>query len=87
MNDDLRMIDWVPDGDIKLRPRDYGKKDFNRLQRSPDLFARKFDAEKDTHILSLLERHLQSPAANNYCQPAQALKIPSDSNRLDATFA
>ena len=23
INDDLRMIDWVPDGDIKLRPRSF----------------------------------------------------------------
>lgn len=66
MNDDLRMIDWVPEGDIKLRPRNYGEKDLDQLQRSPDLFARKFDAEDDTRILSLLERHLRSPAANNY---------------------
>src|SRR3546814_9351393 len=25
MNDDLRTIDWVPDGDIKLRPRKIGR--------------------------------------------------------------
>jgi Core-2/I-Branching enzyme len=66
MNDDLRMIDWVPDGDIKLRPRNFGTSDLIRLQNSPDLFARKFDAEEDKQILSLLERHLKSPEANNY---------------------
>jgi Core-2/I-Branching enzyme len=66
MNDDLRMIDWVPDGDIKLRPRNYGTSDLIRLQNSPDLFARKFDAEEDMEILSLLERHLKSPEADNY---------------------
>lgn len=72
MNDDLRMIDWVPDGDIKLRPRNYETKDFADLQRSPDLFARKFDAEEDTEILTLLERHLQSPAARIFKKPAPA---------------
>ncbi len=66
MNDDLRMIDWVPDGDIKLRPRNYDEKDIDQLQRSTDLFARKFDAEQDTEVLSLLEQHLRSPAANVY---------------------
>lgn len=72
MNDDLRMIDWVPDGDIKLRPRNYDARDLDQLQRSTDLFARKFDAEDDTEILTLLEHHLQSPGANNYWVPAHA---------------
>lgn len=66
MNDDLRMIDWVPDGDIKLRPRNYEGADLDQLQSSGDLFARKFDAEEDPDILSLLERHLRTPAANIY---------------------
>ena len=86
MNDDLRMIDWVPDGDIKLRPRNYGEKDLDQLQQSPDLFARKFDAEDDTAILSLLERHLQSPAANTYRIPAPAPRTPSYSNTVDMAF-
>lgn len=66
MNDDLRMIEWVPDGDIKLRPRNFNAADIKQLQRSPDLFARKFDAEDDSEILSLLERHLKTPVANTY---------------------
>jgi hypothetical protein len=66
MNDDLRMIDWVPDGDIKLRPRNYDANDLDALECSPHLFARKFDAEEDTAILSLLERHLKSSKANVY---------------------
>jgi Core-2/I-Branching enzyme len=66
INDDLRMIDWVPDGDIKLRPRNYDARDMVELARSPDLFARKFDAETHTAILSLLELHLTSSAANTY---------------------
>ncbi|WP_243841269.1 hypothetical protein [Novosphingobium sp. PhB55] len=77
MNDDLRMIDWVPDGDIKLRPRNYDEADLKELQRSTDLFARKFDAEQDTRILSLLERHLRTPAADVYHAPPNAVKMPS----------
>ncbi len=76
VNDDLRMIDWVPDGDIKLRPRNYEQRDLAQLQNSTDLFARKFDAEEDTKILTLLERHLLSPAANVYRVPANALSAP-----------
>lgn len=63
VNDDLRTIDWVPDGDIKLRPRTFVTSDFLRLTLSPDLFARKFDADEDSEILDLLEAHLATPAA------------------------
>ncbi len=61
MNDDLRMIDWVPDGDIKLRPRTFTVADRNQLFASTDLFARKFDSSEDADILTLLENHLTSP--------------------------
>ena len=71
MNDDLGLIDWVPDGDIKLRPRNYDTRDFPELQGSADLFARKFDAEDDTEILTLLEGHLLTPAANIYKRTAK----------------
>ncbi|MEE4454607.1 beta-1,6-N-acetylglucosaminyltransferase [Novosphingobium resinovorum] len=73
MNDDLRMIDWVPDGDIKLRPRNFDMGDFDQLRRSPSLFARKFDAEDDSALLSALERHLKTPAANRYRPAARAI--------------
>ncbi len=69
MNDDLRMIDWVPDGDIKLRPRNYGMDDLQRLERSRDLFARKFDAEEDDAVLTSLERHLLTPRGSIYRGP------------------
>lgn len=72
MNDDLRMIDWVPDGDIKLRPRNYGNADLKRLQDSSDLFARKFDAEENDDILTSLELHLQTPGANTFQHPGTA---------------
>lgn len=73
INDDLRMIDWVADGDIKLRPRNYGLKDIFALKNSSDLFARKFDAENDTCLLSLLEKHLKSYEANHYNRLAKDL--------------
>lgn len=66
MNDDLRCIDWVPDGPIKLRPRTFLLSDALRLTLSPDLFARKFDSGEDGQILSLLEHHLTTPAAQHY---------------------
>lgn len=66
MNDDLRMIDWVPDGDIKLRPRNFGAADIAALRLSPDLFARKFDATEDRDVLGLLEAHLLTRAATDY---------------------
>ncbi|MDO7833570.1 beta-1,6-N-acetylglucosaminyltransferase [Sphingobium sp. HBC34] len=69
VNDDLRTIDWIPDGDIKLRPRTFVTRDALRLTLSPDLFARKFDAEEDSHILDLLEAHLLTPAAQTLPAP------------------
>lgn len=66
MNDDLRMIDWVPDGDIKLRPRNFGSADMPALTRSLDLFARKFDGTEDRDVLGLLEAHLLTRAATHY---------------------
>src|SRR3546814_19443213 len=68
MNDDLRAIDWVPDGEIKLRPRTFVAADALRLTLSPDLFARKFDEEEDSAIFDLLEAHLKTPAANVYAE-------------------
>lgn len=66
VDDDLRTIDWVPDGDIKLRPRTFTKDDATWLTLSPDLFARKFDMNEDREIFDLLEHHLASPAASNF---------------------
>ncbi len=87
MNDDLRMIDWVADGDIKLRPRNYDAKDFERLQRSTDLFARKFDAEHETEILSLLENHLTSFAADKYPASGTNPRLPIPATELDVIAA
>ncbi|MBS0256075.1 MAG: glycosyl transferase [Proteobacteria bacterium] len=61
MPDDLREIDWVADGPIKLRPRTYGLADGPTLLSSANLFARKFDMGEDSAVLDLLERHIGAP--------------------------
>lgn len=65
INDDKRMIDWIPDGDIKLRPRTFVASDAVQLTTSQDLFARKFDATEDSEILDLLEAHLRTQDVAN----------------------
>jgi hypothetical protein len=59
-SDDLRAIDWIPDGEIKLRPRTFTIKDAPMLVDSPALFARKFDESVDTEIFAALERHIRA---------------------------
>ena len=58
VQDDLRFIDWVSDGDIKLRPRTFTSADTKQLISSHNLFARKFDATEDDVVLNDLELHL-----------------------------
>lgn len=83
VNDDLRMIDWVPDGDIKLRPRNYIKSDLKRLTESSDLFARKFDAEDNDDVLLSLERHLKTSKACVYRNPqTETAVVPSKPDPL-----
>ncbi len=65
VNDDLRMIDWIPDGDIKLRPRTYQHTDAADLKASSNLFARKFDLTVDSDILGVIERHLARQETTN----------------------
>lgn len=55
VSDDMRAIDWVPDGDIKLRPRTLTAVDAAMLMAGPNLFARKFDLGVDSQIIDLLE--------------------------------
>lgn len=66
VNDDLRAIDWIPDGDIKLRPRTFTAHDQAWLKASPDLFARKFDMNEDSEILDMLEHHLTTAAGSTF---------------------
>ncbi len=58
INDDKRAIVWIPDGDIKLRPKTFTEADLPFLQTGDNLFARKFDEKLDTKILYLLEANL-----------------------------
>lgn len=64
VNDDLRTIDWVPDGHGELRPHVFTAADAMRLKFSPNLFARKFDATEDSDILDILEQHLATPQSD-----------------------
>jgi hypothetical protein len=76
VNDDKRMIDWIPDGDIKLRPRTFTAADAGQLTASSDLFARKFDTEIDAEILDILEAHLRTQdVANGDAAPARTDRI------------
>lgn len=65
VNDDKRAIDWVPMGDIKLRPRDYTVDDAMTLQHSEHLFARKFDETVDSEILDILEAGLLASSSQH----------------------
>lgn len=65
VSDDLRTIDWIPDGPIKLRPRTYQRKDAAELKSSPNFFARKFDQTVDGEILGVLEQHLADQSVAN----------------------
>jgi hypothetical protein len=78
VNDDMREIDWVPEGDIKLRPRTFGCDDAAMLIGSPALFARKFDEDVDSAILAMLEQHLRKVDANENPSPHRTAKAPPD---------
>ncbi|WP_392482963.1 hypothetical protein [Nostoc sp. C110] len=44
--------------DSPNHPEILGINDFNQLSQSPCLYARKFDASKDSKILDLIEKYL-----------------------------
>lgn len=75
ISDDLRMIDWVPDGDIKLRPRTYTAEDAPELIASDCLFARKFDETVDGDVFDMIDGEI----ARN-----RLLPMPSARPRLPA---
>lgn len=58
INQDKRAIIWIPDGDIKLRPKTMTISDQKFLNASDDFFARKFDSEVDSDIVVKLEINL-----------------------------
>lgn len=68
VNDDQRLIDWVPMGTIKLRPRDFISKDASFLMNNKNLFARKFDETVDNHVFDILEKHLSLSTATAMAQ-------------------
>lgn len=55
INDDKRAIIWIPDGDIKLRPKTFTNDDYNFLKYGENLFARKFDDNIDPNIINKLK--------------------------------
>lgn len=57
IDDDKRAIIWIPDGDIKLRPKTFTNEDFNFLQLGGHLFARKFDDNVDDKIIDNMKVH------------------------------
>lgn len=55
VNENFRYIDWSEGGG---HPRFLESKDFDKIVNSGMMFARKFDAEKDSRILDLLDSHI-----------------------------
>ena len=62
-NDDKRAIIWIPDGDIKLRPKTLTINDLKFLQEGENLFARKFDMQIDESVFDVLEMNLEAEKA------------------------
>jgi hypothetical protein len=61
INDDKRAIIWIPDGDIKLRPKTFTEDDFKFLLEGNNLFARKFDDNIDSNIIDNMELFFNQP--------------------------
>ncbi|RZJ86767.1 MAG: glycosyl transferase [Chryseobacterium sp.] len=57
IDDDKRAIVWIPDGDIKLRPKTFTITDYKFLSLSDSLFARKFDDTIDNDIINKMKLH------------------------------
>ncbi len=76
-SDDLRAIDWVPDGTIKLRPRTFTMVDAPMLAASPALFARKFDESIDADIFTFLENHIRPAARQADLPKRKAVVVPA----------
>jgi len=55
VNDDKRAIIWIPDGDIKLRPKTFTIDDLDFLNSENHLFARKFDDNVDKEIINKIK--------------------------------
>mgnify|MGYP002383618417 CR=1 FL=1 len=57
IDDDKRAIVWIPDGDIKLRPKTFTHSDYKFLSLSDCLFARKFDDNIDKEIIGEMQKY------------------------------
>ncbi|MBT2620733.1 beta-1,6-N-acetylglucosaminyltransferase [Chryseobacterium sp. ISL-6] len=78
VNDDKRAIIWIPDGDIKLRPKTFTKTDFEFLKTGSNLFARKFDDNVDDKIINSITTH--------YNEPLKTLAKIVDIKSIDISF-
>ncbi|MGK6341006.1 beta-1,6-N-acetylglucosaminyltransferase [Chryseobacterium sp. DT-3] len=61
VDDDKRAIIWIPDGDIKLRPKTFTETDLDFLQTGNHLFARKFDDNVDSKIIGCIKDQYNEP--------------------------
>lgn len=61
INDDKRAIIWIPDGDIKLRPKTFTEDDVKFLLEGDNLFARKFDDNIDNNVIDNMEKYFYQP--------------------------
>lgn len=61
INDDKRAIIWIPDGDIKLRPKTFTEDDIKFLLEGDNLFARKFDDNIDNNVIDRMESNFDLP--------------------------
>ncbi|WP_379963311.1 beta-1,6-N-acetylglucosaminyltransferase [Epilithonimonas sp. UC225_85] len=65
VNDDKRAIIWIPDGDIKLRPKTFTTDDLDFLNSGSNLFARKFDDNVDNKIINHININYNVALANS----------------------
>jgi len=65
VNDDKRAIIWVPDGDIKLRPKTFTIDDLHFLNSESHLFARKFDDNVDNEIINQIKINYNMTLVNS----------------------
>ncbi len=61
INDHKRAIIWIPDGDIKLRPKTFTATDLDFLLEGEHFFARKFDDPVDAEIIDSIKTYDHQP--------------------------
>lgn len=64
VDDDKRAIIWIPDGDIKLRPKTFTMSDSHFLHSGNNLFARKFDDTVDHQIINNMTTYYHTALAS-----------------------